>query len=157
MAERLLEIYCVLVPLADGRLILPRSCVAEVVGYTAPAEMPGAPSWYLGTVPWGGLQVPLVCFEGLCGQPIPPVTGRSRIVVVYGLGEQLEGGVFAIVAQGFPQVVRITSDVVRPDNSRAIPERWPVLCQLRMLSEAPLVPDLERLEAMIAEETSVTS
>jgi hypothetical protein len=26
-----------------------------------------------------------------------------------------------------------------------------------MLSEAPLVPDLERLEAMIAEETSVTS
>lgn len=157
MPERLLEIYCVLVPLADGRLILPRSCVAEVVAYSPPAEMPGAPTWYLGTVPWGGGQVPLVSFEGICGQTIPPVTGRARIVIVHCLGETLEGGVFALVAQGFPQVVRVTSDVVRPDNSRAIPERWPVLCQLRMLSEAPLVPDLERLEAMIAEETSVTS
>ncbi len=157
MAERLLEIYCVLVPLADGRLILPRSCVAEVVGYTAPAQMPGAPPWYLGTVPWGGSPVPLVSFEGVCGQPIPPVTGRARVVVVHCPDETLEGGAFAFVAQGFPQVVRVTSDVVRPDHSRAIPERWPVLCQLRMLSEAPLVPDLERLAAMIAEETSVTT
>lgn len=157
MAERLLEIYCVLVPLADGRLILPRSCVAEVVGYSPPAEMPGAPSWYLGTFAWSGAQVPLVSFEGVCGQPIPPITGRSRIVVAHCLGDVLEGGVFGFVAQGFPQVVRVTSDVVRPDNSRSIPERWPVLCQLRMMSEAPLVPDLERLEQMIAEETSVTS
>lgn len=157
MAERLLEIYCVLVPLADGRLIVPRSCVAEVVGYSAPAEMPGAPSWYLGTFLWSGQQVPLVSFEGVCGQTIPPVTGRTRIVIAHCLGDALEGGVFGFVAQGFPQVVRVTSDVVRPDNSRAIPDRWPVLCQLRMMSEAPLVPDLERLELMIAEETSVAS
>jgi hypothetical protein len=31
----------------------------------------------------------------------------------------------------------------------------PVLCQVRMLNETPLVPDLERLEAMIAEETTL--
>ncbi len=157
MAERLLEIYCVLVPLADGRLIVPRSCVAEVVGHSVPAQMPGAPPWYLGTFAWSGQQVPLVSFEGVCGQAIPPVTGRSRIVIAHCLGDELEGGVFGFVAQGFPQVVRVTSDVVRPDNSRAIPERWPVLCQLRMMSEAPLVPDLERLETMIAEETSVAT
>jgi chemosensory pili system protein ChpC len=156
MAERLLEVYCVLVPLADGRLILPRSCVAEVVGHTPPAEMPGAPPWYLGTFAWSGAQVPLVSFEGICGQPIPPVTGRTRLVIVHCLGDELEGGVFGLVAQGFPQVVRVTSDVVRPDNSRPIPDRWPVLTQLRMMNEAPLVPDLERLEQMIAEETSVT-
>ena len=39
-----------LIPLADGRLILPRSCVAEVVAHSTPVEMPGAPNWYLGTV-----------------------------------------------------------------------------------------------------------
>ena len=122
MAERLLEVYCVLIPLADGRLILPRSCVAEVVGHSPPAEMPGAPPWYLGTFAWSGSQVPLVSFEGICGQPIPPVTGRTRIVIVHCLGDELEGGVFGVVAQGFPQVVRATSDVVRPDNSRPIPD-----------------------------------
>jgi hypothetical protein len=30
----------------------------------------------------------------------------------------------------------------------------PVLCQVRMINETPLVPDLERLEQLIGEETS---
>jgi chemosensory pili system protein ChpC len=157
MAERLTEVYCVLIPLAEGRLILPRSCVAEVVAHSTPVEMPGAPPWYLGTVQWTGRAVPLASFEGICGEAVPPVTGRSRIVVLHCLGSELEGGYFALVSQGFPQVLRVTTDVVRPDNSRAIPERWPALCQLRMMSETPLVPDVERLESMIAQETSVAA
>jgi hypothetical protein len=42
---------------------------------------------------------------------------------------------------------------VRPDNSKVFPERTPVICQVRMLNEVPLVPDIERLEEMIADET----
>ena len=81
---------------------------------------------------------------------------RSRIVVMHCLGETLEGGYVAIVSQGFPQVVRVTPDVIRPDHSRVIPERWPAICQVRMMmTEAPLVPDLERIESMVAQETSV--
>ncbi len=57
------------------------------------------------------------------------------------------------MSQGFPQLVRVSSDVVRPDNSKVFAERAPVICQVRMLNEAPLVPDIERLEQMIAEET----
>jgi hypothetical protein len=45
--------------------------------------------------------------------------------------------------------------VIRPDHSRVIPERWPAICQVRMMTEAPLVPDLERIESMVAQETSV--
>jgi hypothetical protein len=30
-----------------------------------------------------------------------------------------------------------------------------VICQVRMINETPLVPDLERLEEMIAEETTI--
>jgi chemosensory pili system protein ChpC len=155
MAERPVEVYCVLIPLADARLILPRSCVAEVVAHHAPVAMPGAPAWYLGTVQWSGRSVPLVSFEGACGHPIPATSGRSRIVVMHCLGETLEGGYVAIVSQGFPQVVRVTPDVIRPDHSRVIPERWPAICQVRMMTEAPLVPDLERIESMVAQETSV--
>jgi hypothetical protein len=32
-----------------------------------------------------------------------------------------------------------------------------VICQVRMINETPLVPDLERLEEMIAEETTIGS
>src|SRR5580698_8675678 len=150
MAERVTEIYSLLVPLVDGRLIIPRACVAEVVGFQTPSEMTGAPPWYIGTVP-------LVSFEGACGQMIPPASGRTRIVILHALGTRVDGGNFAIVSQGFPQLVRVSNDVVRPDNSRVFPDRAPVICQVRMINETPLVPDLERLEEMIAEETTIGS
>jgi chemosensory pili system protein ChpC len=54
MVERISEIYSLLVPLLDGRLIIPRSCVAEVVGFQTPSDMPGAPPWYLGMFGWSG-------------------------------------------------------------------------------------------------------
>ena len=157
MSERVQEIYSLLLPLAEGRLIVPRACVAEVVGFQVPSEMTGAPPWYIGTVPWSGKAVPLVSFEGACGQSIPAPSGRTRVVVFHCLGTRLDGGHFAVVSQGFPQLVRVSSDVVRPDNSRVFPERAPVICQVRMVNETPLVPDLERLEEMIAEETRVAA
>ena len=68
MSELRDELYSLLVPLAGERLIVPRACVAEVIGYQAPAEMTNAPPWYVGVVSWGGRNVPVVSFEGAFGQ-----------------------------------------------------------------------------------------
>jgi chemosensory pili system protein ChpC len=155
MTERIAEVYSLLIPLADSRLLVPRACVAEVIGYQMPTPMEGAPPWYLGMVNWNGRTVPLVSFEGASGLMIPPASSRSRIVVLHALAGRAESGFIGIVSQGFPQLVRVSNDVVRPDNSRSFPERVPVLCQVRMLNETPLIPDLERLESMVADETSV--
>jgi chemosensory pili system protein ChpC len=155
MTERIAEVYSLLIPLADARLLVPRACVAEVIGYQTPTPTDHAPPWYLGLVNWNARVLPLVSFEGACGLMIPPTNNRSRIVVFHALAGRAESGYIAIVSQGFPQLVRVGNDVVRPDNSRSFPEHTPVLCQVRMLNETPLVPDLERLEAMIADETSV--
>ena len=103
------------------------------------------------------LDLPLVSFEGACGQMIPPASGRTRIVIFHALGTRVEGGNFGIVSQGFPQLVRVSSDVVRPDNSRVFPDRAPIICQVIMVNETPMVPDLERLEEMIADETRVAN
>jgi chemosensory pili system protein ChpC len=146
------EIYCLLVPLADDRLLLPRACVTEVINYQAPVPMEGAPPWYLGTVAWGGRRVPLVSFEATCARALPRTSGRTRIVVMQGI-TGLTGGHFALLTQGFPQLVRLGPDVMRPEDSRSFTERSPVICQVRMINELPLIPDFERLEAMIAEET----
>ncbi len=146
------EIYCLLVPLADDRLLLPRSCVTEVINYQAPTPMEGAPPWYLGTIAWGGRRVPLVSFEATCGKALPRTSGRTRIVVMQGITGQT-GGNFAVLAQGFPQLVRLTPDVVHADDSRSFGESRPVIGQVSMVNETPLIPDFERLETMIAEET----
>jgi chemosensory pili system protein ChpC len=147
------EIYCLLVPLADDRLLVPRSCVTEVINYQAPTPMEGAPPWYLGTVAWGGRRVPLVSFEAACGRNPPRASGRTRIVVMQGITGDSGPGYFAVLTQGFPQLVRLSPDVVHADDSRTFGERSPVICQVRMVNEYPLVPDFERVERMIAEET----
>ena len=146
------ELYCLLVPIADDRLLLPRSCVTEVINYQAPAPMEGAPPWYLGTVAWAGRRVPLVSFEAACGRVPPRTSGRTRIVVMQGI-TGVTGGHFAVLTQGFPQLVRLSPEVVHADDSRSFGERSPIIGQVRMVNEYPLIPDFERLEEMIAEET----
>ncbi len=155
MSELRDELYSLLVPLVGERLIVPRACVAEVIGYQTPADMTNAPPWYLGVVPWNGASVPVVSFEGALGQALPLVSGRTRIVVFHATLGKLQSGCFGLVTQGFPQLVRIHADVIQPDPSRSFNDRSPVICQVRMVNETPLIPDLQRLELMIAEETSV--
>jgi chemosensory pili system protein ChpC len=151
------DLYSLLIPLAEERLIVPRASVAEVIAWQAPDEMQGAPAWYLGTIGWNGRNVPVASFEGACGQAIPTPSGRTRIVVFYCLGQKLQSGFFGVLTQGFPQLVRVNPDVLKPDGSRTFGERSPVLCQVRMINETPLIPDLERLEEMLSEETSVAA
>jgi chemosensory pili system protein ChpC len=147
------ELYCLLVPLDEERLLVPRGSVTEVVNFQAPQPMQGAPPWYLGTIAWGGDRVPLLSFEAACGRNPPRSTGRTRIVIMQGVTGLTPGGHFAILTQGFPQLVRVSPEVVHADDSRVFGERSPVICQVRMVNEYPLIPDFERLEAMIAEET----
>ncbi len=151
------ELYGLLVPLDGERLIVPRACVAEVIAWTEPEAMPGAPSWYAGTIPWSGRSIPVISFEGTLGRSIPEAGGRTRIVVFHCLGSRLPAGCFGVLTQGFPQLVRLNPDVVKPDPTRSFPERSPALTALRMVNEAPLVPDLEYLESLIADETSVAA
>ena len=83
MSELRDELYSLLVPLAGERLIVPRACVAEVIGYQAPAEMTNAPPWYAGLVSWSGRNVPVVSFEGAFGQALPSISSRTRIVIFH--------------------------------------------------------------------------
>jgi len=115
--------------------------------------MEGAPPWYLGTIAWGGRRVPLVSFEAACGRTPPRAGGRTRIVVMQAITGRVAAGHFAVLTQGFPQLVRVSTEVVHADDSRVFGERSPVICQVRMVNEYPLIPDFERLEAMISEET----
>lgn len=147
------ELYSLLVPLSEDRLIIPRACVAEVVRFSAPDREEGAHAWMLGTVTWNGRSLPVVSFEGALGKEVPAATGRTRIVVFYASTGQLKNGYFGIITQGFPQLVRVNRDVLKLDAKEGWPEDAPVLCRVRMINEYPMIPNLEMLEAMLARES----
>jgi len=147
------ELYSLLVPLAEDRLIIPRACVAEVVRYSKPDQAPGSQNWMLGNVNWNGRELPVVSFEGTIGKDIPAVTGRTRIVVFYASTGQIKSGFFGVLTQGFPQLVRVNRDVLKLDSTEGWPDEAPVLCRVKMINEYPLVPNLENLESMLAAES----
>lgn len=146
------ELYSLLIPLAHERLIVPRTCVAEVVTWQAPEAVDGAPQWYLGDIQWNNRPVPVISFEAASGHTSPSPGTRTRIVIFVALTQQISGGYFGMVTQGFPQLVRVNPDVVKPDHSRSFPDDGPVLCQVRMLNESPLIPNVEYLEELIGQE-----
>lgn len=147
------ELYSLLVPLSDERLIVPRACVAEVVRYTPPVQKEGGKDWMLGTIGWNGRDLPVVAYEGAIGGTMPAPTGRTRVVVFYSTTGDVRSGFFGILTQGFPQLVRVNKDVLKLDESEGWPDGAPVLCRVKMINEFPLIPNLEALEGMIAAET----
>jgi len=147
------ELYSLLVPLAEDRLIVPRASVAEVVRFSKPDKESGAHDWMIGIVNWNGRPLPVVSFEGALGKEVPAATGRTRIVVFTATTGQLKSGFFGVITQGFPQLVRVNRDVLKLDATEGWPEGAPVLCRVKMINEYPLIPDLEKLESMLITES----
>ncbi|NNF52248.1 MAG: chemotaxis protein CheW [Gammaproteobacteria bacterium] len=145
------DLYSLLAPLANGRMIVPRSCVAEIIGSSGIHEVAGAPAWLLGVVRWKDRDLPVISLEGACHREVPEASRRSRIAVFAALTDKVPGGYLGILTQGFPQLVRVNPDVLQVDNAPQYSEDEPVLCQLRMMNERPVIPDLERLEEMTSE------
>lgn len=154
MSDQPEELYSLLIPLRQDRLLVPRMCVAEVIAYAEPERGPDpdVPDWFLGTIDWNGRQLPIVSLDRgeLEGEAAGKKPARRRIVVFHAITDELKGGYYGILTQGFPQLVRVNRDVITLDREAAVSEDEPVLCRARMIHEYPLIPDVERVEHMIA-------
>jgi len=153
MAEQHIDdVYSLLVPISGAKLIIPRTAVSEVMGYSPPHNRPAAaPEWFMGMVRWERTEVPLVCFEAACGRGIPETSSRTRITYFHALKGWLNPPIIAIMTQGYPYLVRVTEGVLGPGPKPDVPEHAPVITQIRMANERPLVPDLESLEERLRE------
>jgi chemosensory pili system protein ChpC len=147
------ELYSLLIPLRSERLLVPRACVAEVIAMADTPQRPDEsyPDWYVGVVDWNGRRLPVVSLDGASQNADDTKRTRRRIVVFHGLTEHLRGRQYGLLTQGFPQLVRVNQDVLTTDEQTPIPENQPFLCRARMIHEYPLIPDVERLERMVAE------
>jgi chemosensory pili system protein ChpC len=72
--------------------------------------------------------------------------------VFHALSKALAAGYLGIIAQGFPQMIRINRTVIELDEDYEVTQDSPVFCQVRMINERALVPDLEKLEATLQQQ-----
>ena len=147
MTEQIREVYSLLIPIAGAKLMVPRTAVREVLGYSPPRDCPeDAPEWFLGMVGWEDDRAPLVSLEAALGRGVPETGRRTRITYLHALQGKLNPPVIALLTQGYPYLVRVTEGVLSTFDEPDFPDDAPILTQMKMANERPLVPDLDRLE-----------
>ena len=146
------DIRGVLIQVAGGRLLLPNATIAEVLAYADPEPIADTPEWLLGRIRWRGWQLPLIAFSRLSGIASEAGGLGSKVVVLKELGGDAKSPYFAMMTQGFPRLVTVSPDTVVADGGAA-DDAMPTGVQARVLlnQDHALLPDLERVEAMIGE------
>lgn len=115
MAKLAIDIRSVLIPVSGQRqLLLPNATVAEVITYTSPDPFEEAPSWVLGRVTWRGWRVPVVSMAMLGRWADHEDTTSAKIAVLKGLGGNADMPFMAMVTQGFPHLITVNADSLRP-------------------------------------------
>lgn len=150
MAHSSDEIRGVLLQAGEERVLLPNATVAEVLARAPVEVIADAPDWLSGQIIWHGWQVPLVNFARLAGMTEDAVASSSKIVVLKALGGSEAMPYFALLTQSFPRLISVPRDGLLAD---ATEEALPNGVQMRVLlgDEEALLPDLEKIESMIAD------
>lgn len=142
------EIRCMLIPLREGRLLLPNASVAEVIGYRDPDPVPADLNWLKGMVSWQQREIPVIDFEHLMGRSDAAAGIRQRIVVCYALNPEAGWPLLGLVAQGIPRLLRVSRETI--DTAQGDPaDQSAVRMTLSVSGETLLVPDLDFLQAQL--------
>jgi chemosensory pili system protein ChpC len=149
MIELPREIRGVMIPVTGGRVLLPNATVAEVITYTKPEAIDGAPPWLLGRLGWRGWRLPLFSLPMLAGHASEEDTRNSRVTVLKGLSGNAKIPFLAMLAQGFPRLTTITSEllITTGDNTEV---GTGVHSEVLVRDDHAVIPDLGKIEELIA-------
>lgn len=106
------EVPCLLLPIANGQLLLPTFTIAEMIHYRSPLQKVGQekPKWFLGDLPWRGLTIPMLSFEVITGHNSPKIDNGSQIAIFNNPDINAKLPFFAIPTTGIPHLSRITPE-----------------------------------------------
>lgn len=150
MTETSDDIRGVLIQVLGGRVLLPNATVSEVITLSEPEAVENAPDWLLGRVPWRGWRLPLFSFGVLSGLATHEPAETARVSVLKALGNHKRIPFVAMLAQGFPRLTTLRSDIVVPvESDDDLPTG--VLARVSVRDDLALIPDMEGIEDMIAE------
>lgn len=135
-----------LVPLADRTLLLPNVAIAELIPYRAAQATQGAPSWFLGQVPWRDLRLPLLSFEAASGGQ-SQTGAKARVAILNALGGRDHVKFIALLVQGIPRSVKVDASLARSDVTLAPLE----LDAVNLGDIQARIPDLVALEQKLAD------
>jgi chemosensory pili system protein ChpC len=143
------DIRGVLITVPQGRLLLPNASVAEVITFSDPERIDGAPAWMLGNIRWRGWRLPLLSFSHLAGWSQEAGQLGAKVVVLKALGGNPKLPYFAVLSQGFPRLVTVSRAALA--ESGGGDEALGIHSRVMLNDDAAVVPDLAAIERRITE------
>lgn len=149
------DIRGVMIGVTGARVLLPNATVAEVITYSPPEPVDGAPDWMLGRIRWRGWRLPVISYARMIGSAREEGEFGAKVVVLKALGGNPRHSYFALLTQGFPRLVTVSQDALtreEPGDGGDVAQPVDgVLMNVRLRDEDAVIPDLAAIEARIAE------
>ena len=146
------DIRGVMITVTGARALLPNASVAEVITYSPPDPVEGAPAWMLGRIRWRGWRLPVISYARMIGSAEREGEFGAKIVVLKALGGNPRYSYFAMLTQGFPRLVTVSPEAMtRDEDADDGASAEGVLMRVMLRDEAAVIPDLAAIEARIAE------
>lgn len=137
-----------IIPLTGMNLVLPNTCIAEVINYSAPIPVEKAPDWFLGNLLWRGITIPVVSFEGVNELPSAEISKGTRIAVLNGVSGKEKLSFYGVVVQGIPRLAALQQTDIQekanPDVSLPC-----ALSQSEIAEQDAVIPDQVKIENML--------
>ncbi|WP_455198526.1 chemotaxis protein CheW [Kaarinaea lacus] len=137
-----------IIPLTSMSLVLPNTCIAEVINYSEPMPVENAPGWFLGNLLWRGITIPVVSFEAANEVPAAEISRSTRIAVLNGVSGNDKLSFYGVVVQGIPRLAALEKNEIQekanPDVSLPL-----ALSQTEIADQDAVIPDQVKIEEML--------
>lgn len=144
------EIRGVLIPITNGRVLLPNATVAEVITFANVEKIPNAPEWILGRLSWRGWRLPLFSFAILSGLTHEEGSTGARVAVLKAIGGHAKMPFIAMLTQGFPRLTTVSPELLIPTGDEHHHPHG-VRAQVLVRDDQAVIPDLNQIETLMAE------
>ena len=140
------EVPSLLIPLENNNLLVPNSCVAEIVPYVLPEQSDNENIWLLGNVVWRDLNLPCISFEHLAdNQRIN--TKVERVAIFNTLSDTYEMRFYGVAINGIPRLARVVEqEIVEEPIELSAFEKLNV----QVNGEKCIIPDLDAIEKLLS-------
>lgn len=143
------EIPSLLVPMVGHKLILPTVSVAEMTPYEAPQphqaiEGDDIPDWYLGSMLWRGIMVPMISYEILNGEPLAPIQPESQVIILNNTGVSEQLSFICITTQGIPRLSRVAANEISQNTEATLRDYEEM--RVYVAGEEAVIPNITKLE-----------
>ena len=145
------DIKCVILTLRSENVMVPNAAIAEIISARDTLKVENAPGWYVGKMPWRGVEVPLVSYEAAAGYEAKGVNLNTQVAVLYSVSEDAKYPYVGLVISGVPHVSNFSKDQIITDPESLLEaDSHPMIAQKTRINGAAVsILDIGEIESMV--------